>query len=50
MLSVIRVTCSSVDSSVSPSALRAHRRCQHTRERKDTINTAVTKNITKEFH
>lgn len=54
MLSVIRVTCSSVDSSLSPagltsSVLSGHRHCQHTRGRKRTINKAVMKNITKEF-
>lgn len=54
MLSVIRVTCSSVDSSLLPagwtaSVLHAHRHCQHTRKRKCTINKAVMKNISKEF-
>lgn len=55
MLSVIRVTCSSVDSSLSPTgltscALNGHRHCQaRAREGKRTINKAVMKNITKEF-
>lgn len=54
MLSVIRVTCSSVDRSLSPtghasSVLHAHRRRQRTCHRKRAINKVAMKNITREF-